>query len=117
MNLPYRIIFEDDDSAFLLLIAQPMFLVDSEVEGHMASQLSASDCTGSKKLAILGKRTLKIGRLCAAPECKSSFVVRRAHLSSWVSGLAKSRDDAPTLPPITPLLFLRTRQLFSYCLL
>jgi hypothetical protein len=34
MNLPYRVIFENDKSAVHKLIAQPMFLVDSVVEDH-----------------------------------------------------------------------------------
>ena len=34
MNLPDGFIFENENSAFLKLIAQPMFLVGSGVEGH-----------------------------------------------------------------------------------
>jgi hypothetical protein len=34
MNLPYGVIFQNGNSAILKLIAQPMFLVDSVVEGH-----------------------------------------------------------------------------------
>jgi hypothetical protein len=34
MNLPYGFIFENQSSAFLKLIAQPMFLVGSGIEGH-----------------------------------------------------------------------------------
>jgi len=34
MNLPYGFVFENDNFAFLKLIAQPMFLMDSSVEGQ-----------------------------------------------------------------------------------
>lgn len=34
MNLPYGFIIENENSAFLKLIAQLMFLVGSGVEGH-----------------------------------------------------------------------------------
>ena len=36
MNLPYGFVFENDNFAFLKLIAQPVFLADSGVESQDA---------------------------------------------------------------------------------
>jgi len=49
MNLPYGVIFENDNSAFLKLIEQPMFSVDSGVEGHDSAPES---CDASRLLDV-----------------------------------------------------------------